>query len=81
MRYRKIQQFEAMAQALCEKEANIADNMREIQSLSEAVTHLHDKDHEIRLLRLESMEKDSQYTGMIQALSEKDASIAKSLRA
>ena len=76
----KDQQFAAMAQALSEKEANIADNMREIQSLSEAVTRMHDKDHEIELLRSGAIEKDSQYTGMIQALSEKDASIAHSLR-
>ena len=75
----KDQQLESMAHALSEKDANIADSRREIESLSESVSHLKTSCKEMELLRSESMEKSSQIEGMFQALAEKDASIATSL--
>ena len=77
---RSDQQLESMAHTLSEKETAIAYSAREIQSLSEAVSHLRNREQEIELLRCGSVEKDGQLQGLVQALTERDLNIAGNLR-
>ena len=74
------QWLEASPQVLSDKDASIAGSAREIQSLSEVVSRLRNKDQEIELLRSGVEEKDTQVEGLVQALSEKDANIAGTLK-
>ena len=68
-------------QQLDEKDACVAQTVGEFQSLSDTVSSLQmslqNKDKEIELLKSEELEKDQQLEGLIDLLSDKDASIAK----
>lgn len=75
----KDQELESVVQSLTEKDAKIADGAREIQSLSETVSHLQRKDEELVLLRSGVLEQDSKLESMVQALSMKDEKIATNL--
>ena len=80
----KEQQVEDMIQALSEKDTNITETVREIQSSSETVSNLQmllqNKDQEIDLLKVGAQEQGQQLEAMIQELTEKDANIAGSQR-
>jgi len=76
----KDQELESMMHALSEKDAAIADSVRETQFLSETVNHLQNKGEELELLRSGDREKDGKLEGLVQALAAKDDSIAANLR-
>ena len=76
----KEQQLEEILQQLSEKDASIAQNVREFQSLSETVaslqTSLQDKDEEVELVKSGALETGQRLEGLIESLSGKDADIA-----
>ena len=80
----KQRQIDGMVQTLSEKDENASRSLREVESLTEVISQMQaslgNKSEEIELLTSETMEKDSRLEGMYEALLERDAYIARSLR-
>ena len=80
----KQRQIDGMVQTLLEKDENASRSLTEIESLTEVISQMQaslgNKREEIELLTSETMEKDSRLEGMYEALLERDAYIAGSLR-